>query len=639
MRPIALALLGLSLLPAAASAAEVPPLPVSGVRPGCEAATGLPGEIVTTAGSANREAVQFVNATSAGMQRGHTIQFDHPLAGCAVAVSQPNGSAVLAVPDDSGTLAFVRPPGGGWSEPTRFAGGGYFSSGRAAVAVSEAGDALVVWQQSGPRRTVALFAARRLAGGTFGAPVKLAERRSEAARASGEEEWFAAGIADGGEAIVAWTGLPPERPPHRADVKVAIAPPTGAFGAPVTVGQKTGYSTPALAMTPDGRAALTLADPARVRLLERTAGTAFGAPSTVASVNDPLGTRTAVALGPNGQALVAWSGTGLGGVRAALRGTGGAFAPAMAAARADKRLQYDVWTAVLGVTDPLPAATWGFGGAELNATFVDGAALLGWSGPRGLTRAANLATYRPDGGSGTRQTVGGEIADAWSAFPVPMAEGKVGLAWVDGPTGVREGHRLRLLTDGPADTARIPAVRVSPPASRKVGGTLVLPFRCDGPCEVRAQVVNRPAYEDSARLTSAGSGRLRLWDFPAPKRLGPVKVRFTVAALDGRRSRTWTTTYRLQARRTHRLLRIDAVRAERRGSRIRVTVQAEMELPEGTFFAVGGFNRRGNVEPLAMDAGLVGTDGRRRFTVTIPGEGVRWVATLLGEERRFVRVR
>jgi hypothetical protein len=638
MRPIAFALLSLFVFPAVASAAEVPPLTVSGVRPGCEAATGFPGEIVTSTGSADREAVQFVTATSAGLQRGHTIQFDHPIAGCAVAASQPNGSAVLAVPDDSGTLVFMRPAGGNWGEPTRFAGGGYFSSGRVAAAVSEAGDALVVWSQSAPRRTVALYAARRLAGGAFGAPVKIAEREHEPARASGENDWFAAGVANGGEAIVAWTGLPPERPPHRTDVKVAIAPANGAFGAPVTVGSQTGYSTPSLAMVPDGRALLTLADPARVRVLGRTAGTAFGAPSTVANVDDPLGTRTAAALGPDGQALVAWSGTGLGGVHAAVRHGGGAFGPALPAATADRRLKYDVWTAVVGATQPLPADTWGFGGAALRATVANGVASLGWSGPRGLTRAANLATYPFGAGPGARETIGGEIADVWSAFPVSMADGQVALAWLDSPERMRRAHRLRLLTEAPADTTPLPEVRISPPASRTIGDTLVLPFRCDGPCEVRAQVVNRHAYEASARLTSAGSGRLRLWDLAAPDRLGPVKVRFTAAALDGRRSRSWTTTYRLRARRSYRLLRVEAVRAEHRGSRVRITVQADMKLPEGAFFAVGGFSRRGNVEPLVMDAGLIGTSDRRRFTVTIPGRGVRWVATLLGEERRFVRV-
>lgn len=638
MRPIVLALLGLSLLPATAAAAEVPPHTVSGVRPGCEAATGFPGEIVTTAGTAEREAVQFVTATSTGLQPGHTIQFDHPVAGCAVAASQPNGSAVLAVPDDGGTLAYLRAPGGGWSEPTLFRGGGYFSSGRAAVAVSEAGDALVVWQQSAPARKVALYAVRRLAGGEFGAPVKLAERRSTYTRASRETDWFAAGIANGGEAIVAWNGLPPERPPHRTDVKVAIAPTAGGFGAPVTVGEQTGYSTPSLAMTPDGRAMLTLADPGRVRVLERTAGTPFGAPATVASVNDPLGTRTATALGPNGQALVAWSGTELGGVRAAVRASGGPFGAPMAAAAADKRLMFDVWTAVLGVTSPLPANTWGFGGAGLRATIANGIALLGWSGPRGLTRSAELATYPSPGGSGVRQTVGGEVTDVRMAFPVPMPDGKVALAWVDSPA-VGRGHRLRLLTDAPADTRPIPEVRVSPPASRRVGDYLALPFRCDGPCEVRAQVVNRHGYEAIAGLSSAGSGRLRLWGVPAPEKLGPVRVRFTAAALNGSRSRTWTATYRLQARRAYRLMRVEAVRAERRGTRVRVTVRSEFELPEGALFAVGGFDRRGNVEPVAMRSTLIGTAGRREFTVTLPGKGVRWVATLLGDKRRFVRVR
>src|SRR5690348_9706320 len=100
MRRLALSLLTLVLFPAAASAAEVPPLVVSGVRPGCEAATGLPGEIVATAGTADGEAVQFVTATATGLQPGHTFQFDHPIAGCAVVASQRNGAAVLAVPDD-----------------------------------------------------------------------------------------------------------------------------------------------------------------------------------------------------------------------------------------------------------------------------------------------------------------------------------------------------------------------------------------------------------------------------------------------------------------------------------------------------------------------------------------------------------
>ncbi|MBE2316102.1 hypothetical protein DVA67_008950 [Solirubrobacter sp. CPCC 204708] len=623
--------------PVSASAAEVPPLTVTGVRPGCEAPTGFPGEIVVTTGSANREAVQLVSATQTRLQRGHTIQFDHPVAGCAVAASQPNGAAVLAVPGDSGTLAYLRAPGGTWGEPTRFPGGGYLQSGRAAVAVSEAGDALVVWEQGGEGRRDVLYAARRLAGGAFGTPVRLADRPDEPARASGETGWFAAGIANGGEAVVAWSGLPPERPPHRTDVKVAIAPATGAFGTPVTVGEQTGYSTGALAMTPDGRALLALADPRRVRVLERTAGTPFGVPATVANVNDPLGTRAATALGPDGQAMIAWSGTGLGGVSAAIRRGGGAFSSELPAASADRRLEYDVWTAVVGATQPLPADTWGFGGARVNASIAHGIALLGWSGPRGHTRAANLLTFPLGPGTGVRQTVGGELSDAWDAFPVPLADGKVALAWIDAPD-MRNAHRLRLLTDAPADTTPIPDVRVTPPPSR-VTGDLVLPFRCSGPCEIRAQVINRHAYEDSARLTSARSGRLRLRDFVAPRRVGPVRVRFTVGALDGRRSRTWTTTYRLHGRRQYRLLRVDAVRAERRGSRIRVTVRSEFKLPDGAFFAVGGFDRRGNVEPLTMTSSLIGSSGRRQFTVSLPAQGVRWVATLLGEERRFVRVR
>ena len=86
-------------------------------------------------------------------------------------------------------------------------------------------------------------------------------------------------------------------------------------------------------------------------------------------------------------------------------------------------------------------------------------------------------------------------------------------------------------------------------------------------------------------------------------------------------------------------MRVEAGGAERRGSRVRVTVRSGFELPEGSLFAVGGFDRRGNVEPLVMEASLIGTSGSRRFIVTIPGRGVRWVTMLLDEDRRFVRVR
>lgn len=631
MRIVGLALLSLSLFPAAASAAEVPPLSVPGADTMCAAATGFPGEIVATVSANNRGAVQLVTATQTGLRLGHRMPLEYPSAGCAAAASQPNGAAVLAIPDDSGTLVSVRAPGGDWSEPTRFPGSGHLSTGHVAVAVSETGDALVVWQAVAPRRRVRIHAARRIAGGAFSAPVMIAERRQELARVDGSSDWFAAGIANGGEAIVAWTGLPLERPPHRTDVRVAIAPPGGAFGAPVKVGEQTGHSRPSLAMAPDGRALLALADLARVQIWERTAGAPFGSPAPVAAVGDPLGTRTTAALGANGQAVVAWSGTGLGGVRAAIRRSAGPFSGALPTAAADRRIKYDVWAATTGATQDLPAGTWGFGGADVRASIANGIALLGWSGPRGLTRAANLATYPLLMGSGVRQTIGGELADAWHAFPLALADGTVALAWTD-------PGRLRLATGAPADTTPLPEVRVSPPASQKVGENLVLPFRCSAACEVRAQLVDQHGSEDSAQLRSAGSGRLRLTDVSAPKRLAPVRVRFTIGTLDGRRSRSWTTTYRLVRSSAYRMLEVEPVRAVRRGNRIHVTLQMETALPSEAFFQVGGFDRRANIEPLASIYAF-SERRQRRFSATLPAKGVRWVAVLWDGERRFVRVR
>ena len=585
------------------------------------------------------EAAQFVSATQSGLKPGQTVRLAGPAAGCAVAASQPNGSAVLAVPTDDGLVVSLRAADGEWSEPTKFPNGGHLSTGQAAVAVSETGDALVVWQNAAPGRRVQLRAARRIAGGTFSAPVMLAERTLQPARASDQSDWFAAGIANGGEAIVAWTGLPPERPPHRTPVTVAIAPAGGQFGAAVNVGQQSGYSTSSLSMAPDGRALITLAGPKRVQLVERSAGTPFGAPVTVANVGDPLGTRTVTALGDRGQAVVAWSGTGLGGVRATIRRGGGPFSGALPTASADKRIAYDVWTATTGATQDVPAGSWGFGGANVRATIANGIALLGWSGPRGGTRAANLATYPLAGGTGERQTTGGALADVWEAFPLLLPDGTAALAWIDQPAASRV-HRLRLAAGAPADTTPLPVVRVSPPKQHVVAsnGDLVLPVRCSSPCEVRARLLNRHGYEASVRMTAAGSGRLRLTDVDAPKRLGPVKVRLTAGAIDGRRSRSWTTIYRLVGgERRYRLMEVEPVRAVRHGNKVRVTVRVELALDSEGYFSVGGFDRRGNIEPLATEPTIV-QPGRRESSVALPAEGVRWVAVLWGGKRKFVRV-
>jgi hypothetical protein len=621
-----------------ASAAEVPPLTVSGVRPECAAPTGLPGEIVTTIGRDNDQAAQLVTATQAGMQPGPTLRPDGYVAGCAVAASQPNGAAVLAIPTDSGLFVSLREPGGTWGEMARFPGGGYFSTGYAAAAVSEAGDALVVWQTSSRGRRVELYAARRLAGGTFSPPVTLANRANPVGRETGGRDWFAAGIANGGEAVVTWTDLPTERPPHRADVKVAIAPASGTFGASVKVGRQTGYSTPSFAMRPDGHALLTLAGLERVQIAERTAGAPFGAPATLAKVSDPLGVRTDTALGAGGQAVVAWSGTGLGGVRAAIRRDGGPFSGALPTAGADKRLRYDVWSAVSGDTQDLPADTWGFGGAGVRARVANGVALLGWVGPRGLTRAANLATYPLvsaflGAGSGVRQTIGGELVDAWYSFPLALADGTVALAWYT-------SERLHLATGAAADTTALPEVRVSTPGRVVKNGNLVLPFHCSAACEIRAQLVTRHGYEDIRRLGSAGTGRLRLTDVDAPSRLGNVRVRFTVGTADGRRSRSWTATYRLRADRGYRLVRVEPVRAVRTGDRVRVTLSLELEVPieDALPAVVGGFDRRGNVEPLVTSLAFL-KKGQRTASATLPAKGVRWVSVLWGGERKFVRVR
>ena len=152
-------------------------------------------------------------------------------------------------------------------------------------------------------------------------------------------------------------------------------------------------------------------------------------------------------------------------------------------------------------------------------------------------------------------------------------------------------------------------------------------------------MLNRHGYEDSVRMNSAGSGRLRLrtWTRRAAR---PVRVRFTIGAVDGRRSRSWTTTYRLvRGGPPPPQTRIQRVRATRRGNKVRVTIRFVRPARHAPFYVVGGFDRRGNVEPLAWD-GAYGTPGEREVYTDLPGKGVRWVALLQSpSSREYVPVR
>jgi hypothetical protein len=127
-------------------------------------------------------------------------------------------------------------------------------------------------------------------------------------------------------------------------------------------------------------------------------------------------------------------------------------------------------------------------------------------------------------------------------------------------------------------------------------------------------------------------------DVDAPKRLGPVKVRFTIGTIDARRTRSGTATYQLvRGKPRYQVLEARPVRAVRRGTGVRVTVRAERAPDSEAVFIVGGFARRGNVEPLVSGSVFV-RPGRRESSVTLPGAGVRWVAVLRGGGRKFLRV-
>jgi hypothetical protein len=132
--------------------------------------------------------------------------------------------------------------------------------------------------------------------------------------AAGDELALAVG-ADG-TAVVAWTEAA-----GPARLRVAVRPPRGGFGAPVTLTDGAA-SGPAAAVGADGSAIVAWSEAGGARFARRPAGGAFGAPGSVA----PAGEQASVAVAHDAQggSVLAWVRDGTR-VQAAVAPPGGGF--------------------------------------------------------------------------------------------------------------------------------------------------------------------------------------------------------------------------------------------------------------------------------------------------------------------------
>ena len=524
------------LLPSSVQAApfgEVPPELVEHdyALTDCARPTGLAGEVVAPVGLHRYDvdnSAQFYEATPAGLVAASRVVFSGAINDCAVAAAQPSGAGVVAAPmDNSDTIGYaLREPGASvWgplaSIPTER---NWLAVTAPAVAVSPAGDAVIAWVETPlieggkPLARVArriappanrLRVARRVAGQPFGAPETLGSLPAVFPPAlqvgiasTGEAIVAVALVADGHRALCAARSGARRRPARRSASRSrsarSRATRTPRWRSPRTATRCCRWLTPKACWSPSALSVF-----------------GFTAAVRVARTRDPLGFDTNVALDPTGAAAVLWSGKALGGVGISSRVGPGRFRAPQVLAAADTSIRYDLF-AGFSATDfgylaspiNLAPGAWGYDRARHSLALAGTDAILAWSDPSG---GQTLATVPLAGGPATTASVRACVAPSRAPFAMTLRDGRPAMLWTDVVTQSPAGtYRMRLATrDVADDAAPLPAVRVGTPLDTSLRATqeLVLPVRCDTPCEVRGQVGGSTR---SLTLPQGGASRLHL---------------------------------------------------------------------------------------------------------------------------------
>src|SRR4051794_8797665 len=598
-RPLFAALLVLAA-PATAAAAPFGELPFQPVKGGvsCLRATGAPGELVAWA----PDGARFVRATAAGVADAGGVRLGPP-SRCPGAAAQASGAGGGA--SGVGTARAVelavalREPGAGWGVPRvlRRPKGSVITD--LAAAVSAQGDAVVIWRElREEHRDVVgrVRAIRRRAGGAFGAPETLDGTGFDFGGG------VAAGIGTDGGVVTLWSRTVIGKRSATTSAVSSIAAPGARFGAPVRLAS-TLEGPVALAVAPDGRAlaALPLGD--GLGVAERSPGGAFGRVQKVGA--STFGFKPpAVALRPDGAALIAWGGDALSGVGAVRRSGPGAFGPPIEIVRSRSPAGSFgaggtalVFETAGGAKPPRPDD---YAGAGVRAVLApDGRAVLSWAqdqrrGGIGWS-GARVATLTADGAAAT-QVLGGPLRDAETVATALLENGLPVVAWGDNARPETGDGRLHLAVEGAATAppAAFPSVTVGRPERTVLHALqpLVLPVACSAACDVRASV-----GEVTATASLAAAGRTRLvfgTRSLGVARVRAARVRIVVASGPPAAHAVRSQVVRPRLRRIPEppLPRIVGLRARRSGARAIDVRWRTDKASGGVYFGVAGASSR-----------------------------------------------
>lgn len=623
MKRALLALAGLlALAPATAAAApfgELPFTPTTGPAT-CLRPTGTPGELVRwTSGGA-----ELLQASATGLAPVASIPLGE-LRWCPLARTYPGGAGVVANNGVRGLRAAVRDPGAAFGAPVTLSrrGGGF------AVAASARGDAVVAWIEyvGAPRDDrVRVRVARRAPGAAFGKPeVVVPDAR--------DYDEIEAVMTGDGEAFLAMS--------DRRGVRLTSARPGVPFPRPRRIVRTTddGFG---LAANPDGRVLLAVPGMNRIDVFEREPGADF-----VQRPSLEVGSTSAVALAlrPDGGAIIAWQNGGQGDlVLATMRDGVAPFGAPIRVAEAEHVPGRSGAFSILSDGPPVEDSP------ELRVAFgADGRALLAWAIEQ---RGGRLATVT-SAGVAERQEFGGRVRDAVATTPLLLGDGTRAVAWVDNNHTFSVppyAGRLHLAVEGAAGAPAAPPPQVTLGAPRdrslRPSQSLVLPVRCSAACDIRAQVGNN---EESASLASAGTHVLRfdpLFEAIAPRRPGAVRVRLSWSAPGGRESAARTVSVRLRRLPPPPLPRLQDIRTQRRpGGIVDVRWTTDVPAVDAVFYVYGTRTRGLDDDDRPAFRIVAGGPRRKRFRVRLRDAGAaRYVHVGVfqlpsGRRQRVERVR
>jgi len=599
MYRLALALLILALAPAAAEAAPFGELPVQSVQnpARCLRATGAPGEVVRWA----PEGAEFQQATASGFSAPVKIALGESFLECPIVKAKPTGAAVVIENVDDGIAFAVREPGGAWG-PNQLieAKTGHFLDDPA-VAISPRGDVAVGWTDTtlvNKDLAARVMVMRRPAGGKFGAPEEL--QKPTPYRAG--KPHVVLGMQVDGTVLALWNPDNPEVR-ERQLVLFTSAAPGAAFATPVRISSNLELNDFSLTTAPDGRAIAIVDEGAHTRVLERPPGGAFAQVADLGYAETFLG-AVAVALRPDGAAVVAWQDLSHLQVKAIRRGGLGPFSKPE---RVGVAPEHPYGEELSGFPGGAPTDHEGRG---LAAAFAgNGQPVLTWAPTATLGKLnwtpATVTTF-----SGAPQALSGPLRDADSVTPVILADGTPAVAWSDVSTG-GDSH-LHLAIEGAAAVADPPAPNVVIGRITQIRHGLGVPFRCSAACDVRATVPD--GVVGTRSLRAAGSGTLKLlpdFDPIMLTRADSANVQVLTGAAGGRAATSRNVKAKL---RVPRLPRLEGLAAVRRGKKIVVTWHTAGPLRRASVVGIAS-STRALADPFF--GSVVEGKGRRHFRLTV----------------------